>query len=219
MSVSNEILLVQGEVVCTKTSTDKSTSVEASRLNEGGYFGELSLLTRQPRQATVTAHGPVKCLAISRDHFVQVMGPCEEILKRNMVHYATYEELIKQSKTQSAKEAVNNEKAKEVDPSNKDHHDRLSLVNDLIATENEYIAVCTKIIKGYLLPMRSQTDLKISKEEIEMVFCNIEDIIKLHENFISHLEKNKQDLLVGEVISQFVRAKFERKTELTDFTG
>jgi cAMP-dependent protein kinase regulator len=196
-------IVEKGEVVCTKTSTDKSTSVEASRLNEGGYFGELSLLTRQPRQATVTAHGPVKCLAISRDHFVQVMGPCEEILKRNMVHYATYEELIKQSKTQSAKEAVNNEKAKEVDPSNKDHHDRLSLVNDLIATENEYIAVCMKIIEGYLLPMRSQTDLKISKEEIEMVFCNIEEIIKLHENFISHLEKNKQDLLVGEVISQF----------------
>lgn len=129
------------------------------------------------------------------------MGPCEDILKRNMVHYATYEELIKQSKTQSAKE----DKAKEVDPSNKDHHDRLSLANDLIATEKEYIAVCAKIIKGYLLPMRAQTDLKISKEEIEMVFCNIEEIITLHENFINNLEKNKQDLLVGEVISQFVR--------------
>jgi len=192
-------------VICTKTSTDKSASVEASRLTEGGYFGELSLLTRQPRQATVTAHGPVKCLTIGRDHFVQVMGPCEEILKRNMVHYATYEELIKQSKTQSAKEAVDNEKAK-VDDSHADHQDRISLVNHLIATENEYIAICHKIIKGYLLPMRSQTDLKIPKEEIEMVFGNIEEIACLHEEFVKEIEKNKQDLLIGEVIVQFVRS-------------
>ncbi len=147
------------------------------------------------------------------------MGPCEEILKRNMMHYATYEELIKQSKTQSAKEAVNNEKAKEVDPSNKDHHDRLGLVNDLIATENEYIAVCTKIIKGYLLPMRAQTDLKISKDEIEMVFCNIEDIVKLHEDFVRDLEKNKQDLLVGEVISQFVRGTLKSRSGTNFIAG
>lgn len=49
----------------------------SSTLGPGGYFGEIVLLSNKPRQATVTAVTDVRCLSIGREHFNQVMGPCE----------------------------------------------------------------------------------------------------------------------------------------------
>jgi len=83
-------------VICTKQDNEDSHPVESSRLQAGDYFGELALLRNEPRQATVTAVGPVKCLTIDREHFNQVTGPCEEILRRNMGNYKSYDELIEE---------------------------------------------------------------------------------------------------------------------------
>lgn len=37
---------------------DESVEVEVTRLQEGGYFGELALVTHKPRAASVYAVGP-----------------------------------------------------------------------------------------------------------------------------------------------------------------
>jgi len=71
-------ILTEGQVRVTQNGT------EVARLRPSDYFGEIALLTDQPRRATVTSVGTTKCLKISRDKFFRVMGPCQEVLKRNM---------------------------------------------------------------------------------------------------------------------------------------
>jgi cAMP-dependent protein kinase regulator len=48
------------------------------------------LLTSKPRQATVTAKGALKVLAIDRATFRRVFGDLDELLKRNMENYMKY---------------------------------------------------------------------------------------------------------------------------------
>jgi len=42
---------------------------QVAKLSAGDYFGEYSLLWDQPRSATITAKGKMKCLSLSREHF------------------------------------------------------------------------------------------------------------------------------------------------------
>lgn len=60
-----------------------SEAVFCGKAGPGDYFGELSLLTARPRQASVIAKTPVVCLTMKREDFTRVMGPCEEILRRS----------------------------------------------------------------------------------------------------------------------------------------
>jgi len=46
---------------------------ELSRLGQGDVFGEMALLTGEPRQADVTAVTPVRCLEVDREAFRGVM--------------------------------------------------------------------------------------------------------------------------------------------------
>merc|ERR1739844_312717 len=54
------------------------------------YFGEIALLLDRPRAATVNCRGPLKCVKLDRDRFERVLGPCSEILKRNIQQYNSY---------------------------------------------------------------------------------------------------------------------------------
>lgn len=81
-------IIVDGE---TKVSqVNEQGEVEVARLYPSSYFGEIALLTDRPRAATVTAIGNVKVVKMDRDRFNRVMGPCEEILRRNMEIYNQY---------------------------------------------------------------------------------------------------------------------------------
>lgn len=51
---------------------------------------QIALLTSRPRQATVAAKGPVTCLMLDRRTFNRVMGPLEELLRRNLDSYNSY---------------------------------------------------------------------------------------------------------------------------------
>ncbi len=80
----------QGTAVCTKSLED-GTSVEVARLSTGAYFGEIALLTKQPRQATVTADGSLKCFSLDRRTFNRVMGPLRDMLMRSIDDYAKHD--------------------------------------------------------------------------------------------------------------------------------
>eukprot|EP00126_Sphaerothecum_destruens_P001916 Sdes_comp15351_c0_seq1m4219 len=82
----NFYIVESGQVLVTKKKEDGS-EIELCRIQEGGYFGEVALMTDTPRQATVVAVDHVKCLALNRAAFVRLMGPVRDVLARNMDNY------------------------------------------------------------------------------------------------------------------------------------
>lgn len=82
-------IIVEGEVQVSQLRGG-GVEEEIARLTAGQYFGEIALLTDRPRAATVRALKDCKCVKLDRARFVRVMGPCEEILRRNMNIYNQY---------------------------------------------------------------------------------------------------------------------------------
>ncbi|XP_050771249.1 cAMP-dependent protein kinase type II-beta regulatory subunit isoform X4 [Gymnogyps californianus] len=68
-------------------SSFKNGAVEIARCSRGQYFGELALVTNKPRAASAFALGTVKCLVMDVQAFERLLGPCMEILKRNIANY------------------------------------------------------------------------------------------------------------------------------------
>ena len=56
--------------------------------------GEIALLLKRPRAATVKAVGHLKCVKLDRARFERVLGPCVEILKRNISQYNSFVQLV-----------------------------------------------------------------------------------------------------------------------------
>ncbi|KAH8301602.1 cAMP-dependent protein kinase type II regulatory subunit isoform X1 [Drosophila kikkawai] len=62
--------------------------VEISQLGKGQYFGELALVTHRPRAASVYATGGIVKLAfLDVKAFERLLGPCMDIMKRNIDDY------------------------------------------------------------------------------------------------------------------------------------
>ena len=53
----------------------------------GDYFGELALLRGEPRAANVIAVGELRCVTIDRGAFVRLLGPLEDLLRKNEGKY------------------------------------------------------------------------------------------------------------------------------------
>nr|XP_057931579.1 cAMP-dependent protein kinase type II-beta regulatory subunit isoform X1 [Doryrhamphus excisus] len=61
--------------------------VEIATCSRGQYFGELALVTNKPRAASAYAVGSVKCLVMDVQAFERLLGPCMDIMKRNIANY------------------------------------------------------------------------------------------------------------------------------------
>ncbi|XP_008942473.1 PREDICTED: cAMP-dependent protein kinase type II-beta regulatory subunit [Merops nubicus] len=70
-----------------KQDVEENGAVEIARCSRGQYFGELALVTNKPRAASAFALGTVKCLVMDVQAFERLLGPCKEILKRNIANY------------------------------------------------------------------------------------------------------------------------------------
>ncbi|XP_068249180.1 cAMP-dependent protein kinase type II regulatory subunit [Palaemon carinicauda] len=60
---------------------------EISRVTVGGYFGELALVTKKPRAASVYACGKAKVAFLDVEAFERLLGPCMDLMKRNIEDY------------------------------------------------------------------------------------------------------------------------------------
>ncbi|RHY29087.1 hypothetical protein DYB32_005442, partial [Aphanomyces invadans] len=54
------------------------------RVQDGEYFGERALMTREPRAANVTAETDVVAFALDRQAFDEILGSLREVMDRNM---------------------------------------------------------------------------------------------------------------------------------------
>nr|XP_005909414.1 PREDICTED: cAMP-dependent protein kinase type II-alpha regulatory subunit isoform X2 [Bos mutus] len=96
VDVIGEKVYKDGERIITQTKVNKdgeNQEVEIARCHKGQYFGELALVTNKPRAASAYAVGDVKCLVMDVQAFERLLGPCMDIMKRNISHYE--EQLVK----------------------------------------------------------------------------------------------------------------------------
>lgn len=83
-------IIVEGTAMVLQYRAEGEDPVEVGRLGQSDYFGEIALLLDRPRAATVTARGPLKCVKLDRARFERVLGPCADILKRNITQYNSF---------------------------------------------------------------------------------------------------------------------------------
>ncbi|XP_011876087.1 PREDICTED: cAMP-dependent protein kinase type II regulatory subunit isoform X2 [Vollenhovia emeryi] len=67
--------------------------IEITRVPAGGYLGELALVTHKPRAASAYAVGDIKLAFLDVEAFERLLGPCMELMKRNIDDYE--EQLVK----------------------------------------------------------------------------------------------------------------------------
>uniref|UniRef100_A0A0A6YX73 cAMP-dependent protein kinase type II-alpha regulatory subunit n=1 Tax=Mus musculus TaxID=10090 RepID=A0A0A6YX73_MOUSE len=96
VDVIGEKIYKDGERIIAQTKSNKNggnQEVEIAHCHKGQYFGELALVTNKPRAASAYAVGDVKCLVMDVQAFERLLGPCMDIMKRNISHYE--EQLVK----------------------------------------------------------------------------------------------------------------------------
>ncbi|WWD16635.1 hypothetical protein CI109_101065 [Kwoniella shandongensis] len=78
-------LIESGTAVAIKRDLDGKEQV-VKRLGKGDYFGELALINRQTRAATVRAEGPEKLrvAALGEQAFTRLLGPVKDIMARSV---------------------------------------------------------------------------------------------------------------------------------------
>nr|CBN81244.1 cAMP-dependent protein kinase type I-alpha regulatory subunit [Dicentrarchus labrax] len=82
--------ILMGSAAVLQRRSENEEFVEVGRLGPSDYFGEIALLMNRPRAATVVARGPLKCVKLDRPRFERVLGPCSDILKRNIQQYNSF---------------------------------------------------------------------------------------------------------------------------------
>jgi len=90
-------IVVSGKLVAERRSGESTTEgysgddpVTVYNYKEGDYFGEIALVRNIPRQASVKALTFTKIVTIERSAFKRVLGPIEDILKRNEDRYKKF---------------------------------------------------------------------------------------------------------------------------------
>lgn len=85
--------LVEGEAYATKVLNEGEEAKVVKNYQQGDYFGELALLSNEPRAANIIAGTQCQCVQMDRHSFKRMLGPLNEILKRNIDLYTQYKSL------------------------------------------------------------------------------------------------------------------------------
>lgn len=83
-------MIMSGEAVATKTLEPGKPPHEVFKYHEGDYFGELALIRNEPRAANIISKSKLHVVSLDRHSFKRLLGPIEDILKRNMDIYKQF---------------------------------------------------------------------------------------------------------------------------------
>ncbi|KAK4470938.1 hypothetical protein MN116_005660 [Schistosoma mekongi] len=79
----------EGKVIIKMKRSGETEEKEVAVIEKGGYFGELALLTSHPRAASAYADCRTKLAVLDVGSFERLLGPCLDILRRNINDYET----------------------------------------------------------------------------------------------------------------------------------
>ena len=80
-------IIEQGTAIATKTLKPGLPAENVKDYSVGDFFGELALIRGEPRAANIVATSQLKCATLDRRAFKRVLGPIEDILKRDAEKY------------------------------------------------------------------------------------------------------------------------------------
>lgn len=80
--------MAEGHLAAYKQINNENKLVFA--FSRGDYFGEVALLKHVPRQASVKTVTDVRLYYINAECFSRILGPLENILKRNQERYSKF---------------------------------------------------------------------------------------------------------------------------------
>jgi cAMP-dependent protein kinase regulator len=83
-------IIEDGKAVATKTLEPGKAPQNVKNYGNGDYFGELALLKGEPRAANILATSNLRLITLDRDSFKRLLGPLENILKRNSDKYVKF---------------------------------------------------------------------------------------------------------------------------------
>jgi cAMP-dependent protein kinase regulator len=98
-------IITEGNARVYKTYND-GNSVDLAHLSSGGYFGELALVTDNPRAANVVAVGKLVTVTLDRGAFTRLLGPITDILKRSKEEYENIERRLYNAKMEQMRNSV-----------------------------------------------------------------------------------------------------------------
>lgn len=81
-------MLTEGTAKAVKRN--EMEEVEVMQYTAGMYFGERALLMNDLRAASVIATSNAQVLSLERSTFKRLLGPLDDILRRNMEQYKKY---------------------------------------------------------------------------------------------------------------------------------
>jgi len=81
-------IITKGQAKATKLYPNQTKYVEVLRYDDNGYFGELALMNNEPRAASITAQGELKCVMWDRSQFTRLFGPYFPVFEKNAANYA-----------------------------------------------------------------------------------------------------------------------------------
>ncbi len=83
-------IIEEGEAEATKTFEPGKPAETVKFYRKGDYFGELALIKGEPRAANIVAKTNLKLVTLDRGSFKRLLGPIEDILKRNAEKYTKF---------------------------------------------------------------------------------------------------------------------------------
>ncbi|VDP75987.1 unnamed protein product [Echinostoma caproni] len=88
--VGQEMYFIESGAVSVKMKPSKegAEEVELCQLGQNDYFGELALITKNPRAASVIATERTRLAVLEVDSFERILGPCKATLEQKQEEYA-----------------------------------------------------------------------------------------------------------------------------------